>query len=292
MTYYSQGMELEVISVLFRGSDNDIVVCRDCLSPSGVLYTVWVVHNRNCARKLLAVIESSDRSEAFPCQAQIAQNEELLFVFPYRQDRKFSEFAKGQMSSASVGERIAINVVMECLSSGLPWPLLYLVLEQGRIHISKENTVYFTMDLDLSELNPDRSEQNCVSSCARLLLDLLAAPAAGSRRSRKKRLKSFELIRKKSVKNAYRMFPELYQDIKLTAIPGAKIPLKQKIDGAWQRNRDWLFRFLLIVCGLLVLVALAMLVTQMIFGEVPWLRLFQNTFDVIGTENLHQGGRL
>ena len=292
MTYSSQRMELEMISVLFRGSDNDVIVCRDRLSPSGALYTVWVVHNRACARKLLAVIESSERSEPFPCLKQIAQNEDLLFVFPYREDRKFSEFAKGQMVTASVGESIAINVVMECLSSGLPWPLLYLVLEQGRIHITKDNSIYFTLDLDLSELDAGKTERNCVSSCARLILDLLAEPAAGSRRSRKKQLKSFELIRKKSMKGAYQMFPELYQDIKLTAIPGVKVPLKQKVKGAWQRNRDWLFRLLLIVCGLLVLIALAMLVTQIIFGEVPWLRLFQNTFDVIGTENLHQGGRL
>ena len=292
MTYYAQGMELEVISVLFCGSANDVVVCRDRLSPSGALYTAWVVHNRDCARKLLAVLESSERSEPFPCAAQMAQNEDLLFAFPYRADRKFSTFAKGQMVTSAMGESIAINLVMECLSSGLPWPILYLVLEQDRIQITKDNTIYFTMDLDLSELEPTRSERNCVSSCARLLLDLLAAPAAGSRKSRKKRLKSFELIRKKSMKGAYQAFPELYQDIKLTAIPSAKAPLKRRVKGTWQRNRDWLFRFLLVVCGLLVVIALAMLITQIIFGEVPWLRLFQHTFDVIGTENLHQGGRL
>ena len=43
---------------------------------------------------------------------------------------------------------------------------------------------------------------------------------------------------------------------------------------------------------LLAVVAVAMLVTQLIFGEIPWLRLFRHTFDVIGTENLHLGGRL
>ena len=38
--------------------------------------------------------------------------------------------------------------------------------------------------------------------------------------------------------------------------------------------------------------AVVVLLSQLIFGDVPLLRLFRHTFDVIGTENLHQGGRL
>lgn len=292
MIYYPQGMELEVVSELFRGSVNDAVVCRDRLSASGALYTLLVVHDRDCVRKMLSVFESSDRSEASPCLMHIAQNEELLFMFPYREERRFSAFAKGQMVTPAVGERICINLVVECLSTGLPWPLLYLVLEQDRVQIAKDNTVYFSVDLDLKDLDPARTEKNCVSSCARLLLDLLSAPVAGSRRSCRRKLKSFELIRKKSMKGSYVSFPELYQDIKLTAIPGERPSLKARARGVWQRNRDWLFRVLLVLCGALAAIALAMLITQMIFGEIPWLRLFQNTFDVIGTENLHLGGRL
>ena len=32
--------------------------------------------------------------------------------------------------------------------------------------------------------------------------------------------------------------------------------------------------------------------SQLVFGDIPWLRLFRYTFDVIGTENLHMGGSL
>ena len=295
MINYPQEMELEVVSELFRGSVNDAVVCRDRLSASGAMYTVLIVHDRICARKLLAVMENSDRSEPSPCLMHVAQNENLLFVFPYREERKFSSFAKGQLVTPAVGESIAINLVMECLSTGLPWPLLYLVLEQGCVQIAKDNTVYFTMGLDLKDLEPHRTERNCVSSCARMVLDLLSSPSAGygkKRGKRNKSLKSFELIQKKSVKGAYQGFPELYQDIKLTALPPKKPSLKSRAKVWWQRNRDWLFRLLLVICTILVVIALAMLMTQIIFGDIPWLRLFQNTFDVIGTENLHQGGRL
>lgn len=291
MVYYAQGMELEVISQVFHGSANDVAVCRDRLSASGTLYTLLAVHDRACARKMLAVMENSQRTGESPCLLRFSQNETMLFLFPYREERKFSAFAAGQMTSPEAGESICINLVMECLSTGLPWPLLYLVLEQDCVQIAKDNTVYFTMILDLKDLEPARTEKNCVSSCARLLLDLLAGPVAGGRRRRKK-LKSFELIQKKTRKNAYTGFPELYQDIKVTALPTVKPSLKKRARIFWQNNRDRLFRLLLVLCILLVIAAVVILVSQLIFGDVPLLRLFRHAFDVIGTENLHQGGRL
>ena len=292
MVFYTRNMELEVISQVFHGSVNDVAVCRDRLSASGTLYTLLAVHDRECARKLLTVMEDGQRAGESACLLQFSQNEAMLFLFPYREERKFSSFAAGQMISPEAGEAICINLVMECLSTSLPWPLLYLVLEQDCVQIAKDNTVYFTMILDLKDLEPARTERNCVSSCARLLLDLLAGPVAGGGRRRRRKLKSFELIRKKTGKNAYTGFPELYQDIKVTALPQVKPSLKSRFRIFWKNNRDRLFRILLVLCILLAVAAAVVLVSQLIFGDVPLLRLFRHTFDVIGTENLHQGGRL
>ena len=291
MVYYARNMELEVISQVFHGSVNDVAVCRDRLSASGTLYTLLAVHDRECARKLLTVMEDGQRSGESACLLQFSQNETMLFLFPYREERKFSAFAAGQMTSPEAGEAICINLVMECLSTSLPWPLLYLVLEQDCVQITKDNTVYFTLILDLKDLEPARTERNCVSSCARLLLDLLAGPVAGGG-GRRRKLKSFELIRKKTATNAYPGFPELYQDIKVTALPQMKPSLKSRFRIFWNNNRDRLFRVLLVLCFLLVIAAVVVLLSQLIFGDVPLLRLFRHTFDVIGTENLHQGGRL
>lgn len=290
MIYYAQNMELEVISQAFHGSANDVVVCRDRLSASGTLYTLLVIHDRKCARKMLTVMEDNQRSGESACLLQFSQNETMLFLFPYREERKFSAFAPGQMTSPETGEAICVNLVMECLATDLPWPLLYLVLEQDCVQIAKDNTVYFTVSLDLNDLDPTRTERNCVSSCAQLLLDLLAGPIAGGR-SRKK-LKSYELIWKKMGKNAYTGFPELYQDIKLTALPQVKPSLKNRLRILWTNSRDRLFRILLVLCILLAIAAAVVLISQLIFGDVPLLRLFQHTFDMIGTENLHQGGRI
>lgn len=292
MIYYAQNMELEVISRVFCGSVNDVAVCRNRLSASGTPYTLLAVHDRECARRLLTVLDECPRSGESSCLMRFSQNETMLFLFPYREERKFSAFAAGQMTSLEAGEAICISLVMECLSANLPWPLLYLVLEQDCVQIAKDNTIYFTMILDLKDLEPARTERNCVSSCARLLLDLLAGPVAGGGRRRRRKLKSFELIRKKTAKNAYTGFPELYQDIKLTALPQVKSSLRSRFSIFWRNNRDRLFRILLFLCVLLAAAAAVILVSQLIFGDVPLLRLFRHTFDVIGTENLHRGGRL
>lgn len=291
MVYYPNGMELEVISEVIRGSVNHVFVCRDRLSTAGTMYTVLDIHDRACARDMLRVMEGNEKTGESPCLFTFSQNESLLFVFPYREERKFSAFAKGQVTSSVVGEEICINFVVECLSTGLPWPLLYLALDQDNVQIAKDNTVYFNYALDLAQLDPELRERACVVRCAYILMDLLTDTAGGGRSKRRRKLKSLELIRKKMSKKAYTGFPELYYDIKLTALPRKKVGLIDRIRGVWNRNRDLLFRILLVICVLLLLAATVMLVSQLIFGDIPLLRLFRNCFDVIGTENLHMGGR-
>lgn len=287
MIYYSNDMELEVVSQLLHGSVNDVVVCQNRLSASGALYTLLVIHDRECARKMLQVMQESQQQEV-PYLAQFSQNETLIFVFPYRENRKFSAFAKGQNISPEIGENICVNLVMECLSTHLPWPLLYLVLDQNGIQITKENSIYFTLELDLSELKVERTQRDCVVICAQRLMELLSDFLPEHKR--KKQLKSLELVQKKCAKNAYDSFPELYQDLKLTRLPPKKVSLKNKIKGMWMRNRDILFRLLLVLCCVLMFIALTSLISQVFYGEVIWIRLFQNSFDVIGTEDLHRGG--
>ena len=289
MVYYAQGMELEIVSRLLHGSVNDVAVCRDRLSPAGTMYTLLEIHDRACARSMMTVMEENRRIGEDLCLLRFAQNESLLFLFPYREERKLSMFAPGQMASTRDRETAAIHLVMECLSVALPWPLLYLVLEQDCVQIAKDNSVYFTMALDLSELRPECTERDCVYSCAGLLLELLEDSAKGGRR--RKTLKSLKLIRKKMLKKAYTCFPELYKDIRVTALPTARASLRSRTHELYQENGDRLFRVLLVVCLLLTITAVVILASQMIFGDVPLLRLFRHTFDVIGTENLHLGGR-
>ncbi|MPN10227.1 hypothetical protein SDC9_157522 [bioreactor metagenome] len=82
---------------------------------------------------------------------------------------------------------------MEVLSCGYPYPLLYLILKQGNIHLEKDNSVFLTPYLDLSELDETKTEADCAGLCANEVLSILQTDT-------KRKLKSFELIRKKNCK--------------------------------------------------------------------------------------------
>ncbi|MEG0779408.1 MAG: hypothetical protein RR426_02295, partial [Oscillospiraceae bacterium] len=86
--------------------------------------------------------------------------------------------------------------------------------------------------------------------------------------------------------NSYSAFSELYRDIRLTAIPSQKTGFWARLRGIWWRNRDRLFHLFLALCVPLVILALVMLVSQLIFGDIPLLRLFRHCFEMIGTESM------
>ena len=284
MIYHAGNMELDPIGEVFHGAVNDVLICRDANAPASTRYLLLVIHDRECVKRLLPVFECGEAPSPTgepPYLVRFTQNDLLCYVFPCREERRLSAFAPGQLTSAVIRERVCINLVIECMSSPLPYPLLYLMLRQSCIHLEKDNSVYLIPTLDLSELDPAKEEGDCAAECAQVLLELLEG---GGRRRRP--LKSYELIRKKLAKHAYSGFPELYHDIKVTAIPEHKPGLRARLKGFWIRNKDLIFRILLVLCVILVVLALIFALSQLIFGDIPLLRLFERAFEVIGTETL------
>ncbi len=281
MVYHADNMVLASIQEIFRGPVNDVIVVENLRSTLKERYTLIVVKDRDCAKRLLAILQNSEKESAGknPCLKMFAENEFLCFLFEYRPERKLERFAPGQLLNPFLQEKVCVNIVMECLSVALPYPLLYLILDQGNVQLEKDNSVYFTYTLDLSQLNEAKNEAACTDRCVDILLQLLQYNS-------RKRLKSFELLRKKADRKAYRMFPELYRDIRLSAIPEKKLPFTRRVKNFWLRNKDTFFRILLVLCTITVIVALLMLISQLVFGSIPFFRIFENSFGNIGTENL------
>jgi hypothetical protein len=92
-------------------------------------------------------------------------------------------------------------------------------------------------------------------------------------------------MRKKLAKNAFRSLPELYRDIKVTELPERK-RLKARITGLLRRSKDRFFTVLLIACVLVAIFAIVVLISQLIFGNIPILRILERCFDVIGLRSL------
>ena len=133
--------------------------------------------------------------------------------------------------------------------------------------------------IDLEELDPARTERDCVVQCASILRDLLRPKSS-------QKAFSYRLLEKKIARKSYRKLTELYKDIRITAAPGKKKGIRKRIAGWFRRNQDGMFRFLLYLCAVLAFFVIVSLLTQLIVGDIPWLRLFFNGFETIGTETL------
>ncbi|MCL1806952.1 MAG: hypothetical protein FWG31_04545 [Oscillospiraceae bacterium] len=280
MPFSAGGMTLGVVHKVFSGSVNDVAVCRDYASPLEMYYTLIVIKDRNCAKQMLAALQKKRSGDGVgePYISCFSHNAWLCYLFPYRPERPIGRFAATQITGPAQWEMISMNLVMECLSSHLPYPLLALTLESGNVHVEKDGAVYFSYCFDLSELNPDDDERACARRCAEMAL---ALPRPGSNK-----VKSARLMNKKLARNAYRGLSELYRDVKVSAIPPEKPKFTKRLSAFWQRNKDVFFRFLLVFCVIILVFAVVIGLMQLIFGSIPLFRLFENTFGRIGTLDL------
>lgn len=283
--YQAGDMLLSAIGTLFRGSVNDVLVCTDLNSPYRPKYMLLLLHDRSCIRNLISVLEEGEEyspQKKHPYLLCFSDNELMGFVFPYRGERLLSDYVQGQATTPQLQERLCINLVVECMASSLPFPLLYLVLKQQQIHLEKDGSVYLVPALDLSKLDSGIKEADCVYLCASQVLEIL-------RLGGRKRLNSRELVEKKIANSSYTSFHELYYDIRVSSLPSSKEGLRSRLLGFWQRHKDQLFRLLLTICVILVILTLLFLLSQLFFGEIPFLRLFEEAFETIGTEDLTSG---
>jgi hypothetical protein len=279
MIFYAGDKVLEPVRDVFDGPKNSVSICRDLSSPVGAHYTLLTVKDRALAKRLIEIFANSTRvlrEDVLPYVACFAQNELLCYLFDYREERKIGLFAPGQIGSAKAWESVCVNLALECLSSPIPFPLLALALEPDNVHLEKDGTVFFTPYYDLARLSEEDGEAVCARKCVELMLSLLETRG---------RLKSAELMRKKLAKNAFRSLPELYRDIKITELPEKK-KFRAYTKGVWRRNSDKLFTALLVVCVIAAVFAIIVLISQLLFGNVPILRVFERCFDVLGLRSL------
>ena len=280
MVFQSQKMQLQSVRIVLKNDVNEVHVCRNLIDKSGGLYTVICVKDHMLVRKFLTVCEQTKGEESFFVDC-FSDGENQIIVFPYVKERLMDSFYRPDILSVSECEDVCINTIIACMSSPLPWPLLYLVLTQGQLHLSRDGSVYLGYMINLEDLDVTRTEKDCTVRCARILLDLLR-PKEG------RQVNSLKLLDKKVAKASYTRFVELYKDVRISATPRQQTKFFRRLRNWFARNKDALFRVLLWISIILALFVVLSFLSQLIFGDVPWLRLFINSFDKIGTESLLQ----
>lgn len=281
MVYQVGEMILQKTQDVFCGKINDVIICRDLANGRNDFYTVIVVRDRLIAKKLMQLFHVEEAQKGSDFVADFTWKECYIMVFKYEKERLLKQFFVSEILTLNECEQMGMNLVLEILSGGIPYPVLYLQLKQRQIHISKEKKVYFGYCLDLEEFSENTTEKDCATLCARIIFDFMKELDA-------QKATSYKLLEKKLWKGSYQRFTELYKDLQMTAGPLKKEGICKKIQKWWKGNRDRVFRWLMFICIALGAVAFLMVVSQMIFSDIPFLKLFYNPLKQIGTESLLQ----
>ncbi|MDR2157558.1 MAG: hypothetical protein LBO81_07245 [Clostridiales Family XIII bacterium] len=279
-TIMVEGMTLKRVSSILRTGVNAVWGCRDLSAVGHPYYILLIVTDRRIARTLISIFASSEKDTGRPAYLRnFLWGEHLCYLFPYRKERRLTDFAIGQVSAPAVGEQICVNLLLAGMESPLPYPLLLLAYRQGLVHIENDNSVYLTPNFDLTALDPGVSESDCVLACAELMLDILGS-------TRGKQLKSRKLLAKKVQRKSYAHFSEVYHDFNLTLSVRKTGSLPGRFFGFLAEHKDQIFRFILVLSLMCFAVAILMLLSYLIFGEFSLSKLFGRGLNMIGTENL------
>ena len=279
MLYQSQKMKLECVRIVKKSDINDILICQDLSTAARNLYTLLVIKEHRTAKKYLEVFEQAGLSAGNSYIDSFSDKGAFCMAFEYKQERPLKDFYMGESYTLSECENVCINVITTCITSNLPYPILYLILKQDQLHLSKDHMVYFGYQIDLAELDPEKTERDCAVQCAAILRELLRPKAS-------QKTFSYRLLEKKISRKSYDKFTELYKDIRITAAPGQKKGIRKRIRAWYLRRQNGLFRILLCICAVLAVLTLVSLLSQLLFGDIPWLRVLFNGFKTIGTESL------
>lgn len=281
MIYDSGRMRLLTVTTKSLGEVNDCYICRDLASSGGTLYTVIIIHQHEVVRKILALFKLSDRKGEGALIDDFSVGDGHALVFPYHRERPLLQFYEGESLTLAQCEDVCISTVLACITSDLPYPILYLLLTSSQLNLASDRSVFLSYEMDLSRLDDTKNESDCTGECAAIILELLK-PKSGQKAT------SYYLLDKKVSNGSYDRFTDLYRDITIAAVTKKKLTPFVIIKLWIKRHQDVIIGVLFWISIILAIVALSMIISQVFLGGNSWLRLFFNTFKKIGNESLLQ----
>lgn len=284
MEYYSGKHHLKRIGEVISNKTNEVCICEETDNQSKIYYMLWIVKDRMLARTLLKVFHEESETPLY--LETFSMYENTVFVFEYNKERSLFRFLGGELLTQKEQEKVWRQLVETCMASDIPYAILFQMLRQRRLQIQPEGEITFSYALDLRNFQAESTEGDCVKMCAEIILELMEMSKSGD--TRLKRI----LQSKCTEEEGYGSFGELFQDIISNSKAfkshknGKKI--RKKLAEAIKTNKDKIRKVLIVLCLMLIVIAGILLLSQFIYGEIPLLRLFENSFQTIGTENLAQ----
>ena len=280
MIYESEKMTLKCVMKVFSGKVNDVEICESMKNGRSTYYTLHIIKDHEIVKKLMNIIGRG--SEEDKCYVDMFDSRQgFCVVFDYVKERRLCDFFMARDITLENCEDICLNLIVQCMTSKIPYPLLYLILKQKQLQLLRDNGVVIGYAVDLETIDEECTEEDCVMECALIVRDLLEQKVS-------KKNVGYKLLEKRIPKRSYITFRELYKDIRLCSSMVRKRGIISRIKAFAARNDTYIFKILLIISIILALLALLVVISRSIWGEIPLLRFFINTFETIGTESLRK----
>ena len=264
----------EILAQVFHGSINDSYVCK---TSSGRKCILNVITDRDRIKELVASLYVDTGKEK--TVELFTHGDWLCVELPYYESRNIMKFYDSVIRSIEDYERVVTGVVMECLTCEIPFSLLYLVLCQQKLNLYRNFEVRFDYAVDFSEFHPAMGEEDCRRVCEMLLLQLY-------NQSSEKTSAVYEVLNKKIKRNSIGSFLELYSDIQNASVSIERKKWREKVQEFVIRHGNTIFTVLKWVVVILAIIVLIMLACQIFLGDIPFIRVFTNTFTEIGERRL------
>ncbi|MBO6215508.1 MAG: hypothetical protein J6N76_08225 [Lachnospiraceae bacterium] len=282
MVYHSRNLRLSEVQLVSENESGKVVVCEDLGSPERTRYSVYVTEDHEIIARLHRIYE---KAKNIPEDTQIhyfSDGGKFLIVNPYVAARPLRRFYMGQNMPIPKCEEICKNYIIACMTADLPWPLLYLAMSQEQVNISRDGSVYLSYLMDLSLADESIVEGDCVRLLVSDFVFMFQQKPANLRWDLR------QLILRRNERAVFSKFTEIYRDVDIASGRSGKGGLLRRFAIWVEENKDRMFRVLLIISIILVVFTLVTFLTNALFGDVPWLKLFIRSFERIGTESLLQ----
>lgn len=277
MLIESPAKNYKVIGRTFYGAANDSYICTVFGSGNKKRYAVNVISDRELIKKLIAAFHSTARCrDCFEC---FTWRNFFCVVFAANESRNFEKFLPAKIPDCGTFLKIARNIVLECMTFQVPYPVLDLIIRQKKLNLFCDGKISFDCCLDFKNFDSSVTEKDCVQDTAEFLLQVC-------RRCSMTHLALYPLIERRTARNGYGSFPELYGDLKNTGISFEKIGFFERLCRFFKKRGTTIFNIVKYLLAALTVVAMLALICQFIFGDVPFFRIFTNTFRKIGERTL------
>lgn len=267
MEYIIKGEKIRETGCLFSGKVNDVMTADKLSGDKENEDMIVKVKDPEISKKLAEMFGEFRKKDFITFCA----GENFCIWTPYMQRRKITEYIYSVTETFDEIAKICKAMYDRVFFSDLPDAFMYLILKERKINISEEKRLYFTYDLDLSNLEEGIEKKDCARELGYIVEELISDEKFSE-------FTITKLMKKKNSEGGYEDFSELLYDIKRMGLLG-------RVEGRFDKVKDFILTYEIVMAKIAIAICLAVVC---IVGIVYfWDKIdLSGSFDIIGTENL------